>query len=142
MYSLQLFDVIAFSTSIFMVTTCSAVLLPPWYAAWSLGMFEFSRSQHRLIMHIVSIFFKTDKSNTGLRLSGGPFFFPGFGSGVNMPICIQDGGFPSFAVVLTISAMLLCTEAAVAAFNIYSIYLYQTYTVCVRHVIMHVLIPL
>ena len=47
----------------------------------------------------------------GLRFSGGPFFFPDFGNGVNMPICISDGGFPSFAVVLNISAMLLCMEA-------------------------------
>ena len=55
-------------------------------------------------MHIVSI-------SMGLRFSGGPFFSPGFGNGVKMPICISGGGFPSFAVVLNISAMLLCMEA-------------------------------
>ena len=74
-------------------------------------MFELSRSQHRLIMHIVSFFIITDKSMLGLRFSGGPFFFPGFGNGVKMPICISDGGFTYFAVVLNISAMLFCMEA-------------------------------
>ena len=62
-------------------------------------------------MHIVSIFLQTDKSMIGLRFSGCPFFFPGFGDGVKMPICISDGGFPSFAVVSNISAMLLCMAA-------------------------------
>ena len=62
-------------------------------------------------MHIVSIFLKTDKSMIGLRFSGGPFFFPGLGNGVKMPICLSHGMFPSFAVVLNISAMLLCMEA-------------------------------
>ena len=62
-------------------------------------------------MHIVSIVLKTDKSMIGLRFSGGHFFPPGFGNGVKMPICISDGGFPIFAVVLNISAMLLCIEA-------------------------------
>ena len=45
-----------------------------------------------------------------LMYSGGPFFFPAFGNGVRMPICISDGGLVSFAVMLCISAMLLCME--------------------------------
>ena len=75
-----------------------------------LGIFELSRSQHRLIMHIVSIFLRTDKIMIGLWFSGGPFFSPGFGNGVKMPICISDGGFHSFDVVLNIFAMLFCME--------------------------------
>ena len=32
----------------------------------------------------------------GRRCSGGHVFFPGFGSGVKMPILSSSGGFPSF----------------------------------------------
>ena len=50
---------------------------------------------------IVSNFLNTDKS---IKFSGGPFFFPGFGSGVKMSILSSSGGFPSFAVVFRICA--------------------------------------
>ena len=50
---------------------------------------------------IVSNFLNTDKSIIGRKFPGGPFFFPGFGSGVRMPILSSSGGFPSFAVVLS-----------------------------------------
>ena len=53
---------------------------------------------------IVISFPSIDKSMIGLRFSGGPFFFPGFGSGVKMPIVSSSGagGFPYFAVVFRI----------------------------------------
>ena len=46
----------------------------------------------------MSSFRGTDKSMIGRRFSDGPFFLPGFGSGVKMPILSSSGGFPSFAV--------------------------------------------
>ena len=52
--------------------------------------------------HIVSNFLNTDKSIIGRTFSGGPFFFPGFGSGVRIPILSSSGGFPFFAVVFSI----------------------------------------
>ena len=85
-----------------MEKTCSVVLLRSWYAAWSKGILVFNLSQVRLMRHIVSNFLNTDKSIIGRKFSGGPFFFPGFGSGVRIPILSSSGGFPSFAVVFSI----------------------------------------
>ena len=51
---------------------------------------------------IVSNFLNTDKRIIGRKFPGGPFFFPGFASGVRMPILSSSGGFPSFAVVFSI----------------------------------------
>ena len=82
--------------------TCPVVILPSWYAAWSKGILVFNLSQVRLMMQIVSNFLNTDKSIIGRKFPGGPFFFPGFGSGVRMPILSSSGGFPSFAVVFNI----------------------------------------
>ena len=66
---------IAFSASIFMEKTCSVVLLPSWYAAWSKGILVFNMSQVRLMRQIVSNFLNTDKSIIGRKFPGGPLFF-------------------------------------------------------------------
>ena len=90
-----------------METTCSVVLLPSWYAAWSKGILVFNLSQVRLMRQIVSNFLNNDRSIIGRKFSGGPFFFPGFGNGIKMPILSSSGGFPSFAVVFRICAIFL-----------------------------------
>ena len=82
------------------LSTPTIVLLPSWYAAWSKGILVFNLSQVRLMRQIVSNFLNTDKSISGRKFPGGPFFFPGFGSGVR-----TSGGFPSFAVVFNICAI-------------------------------------
>ena len=81
------------------------MLLPSWYAAWSKGILVFNLSQVRLKRQIVSKFLNNDKRTIGRKFPGGPFFFPGFGSGVRMPILSSSGGFPSFAVVFSICAI-------------------------------------
>ena len=45
-----------------MEKTCSVVLLPSWYAAWSKGILVFNLSQVRLMRQIVSNFLNTDNS--------------------------------------------------------------------------------
>ena len=53
----------------------------------------------------------------GLRFSGGLFLSPGFGNGVKMPICISDGGFPSFAVVSS-----LCNAVVYGSRDIFDVF--------------------
>ena len=71
----------------------------------------------------MSSFPSADKSMIGRRFSGGPFFFPGFGSGVKMPILSWSGagGFPSFAVVFRI-----CSLWMISTFQMQSNYCKQS----------------
>ena len=75
-----------------------------------------------VMKQIVSRFPSIDKSMIGLRFSGGPFFFPCFGSGVKMPIVSSSGagGFPSFAVVFRIVKNgVPCFREQMMAHNLY-----------------------
>ena len=62
-------------------------------------------SQHFLFMHIAKKFLRLDKMIIGLRLDGGPCFFLGLGSGVNMSDLISLGCLPVSAISFRMSAM-------------------------------------